>query len=109
MTKGPLTSAASHHLSAPRLLFPHLHLSAAALEINDHSFLVQVTKLPPPALILLWAQAGFSREGDGIDTSRTQDNIIAWPLSFDSGDNRIVAERDKTGERMECMHVRLIK
>lgn len=87
----PLTSAASTH-SLLRDPFPQTHLSAAALQINDHCFLGQVAKLPLYALILLWGQAGFSREGDGIDKSRTQDDIITWPLSFDSGENRIIAE-----------------
>lgn len=61
-----------------------------SLQINDHSVLGQVAKLPLCALILLSGQAGFSGEGAGIDKSRTQEDIITWPLSFDLWDNRII-------------------
>lgn len=58
---------------------PLLRPCAAVVEINDPGFLVHVAKLPPPALILLWAQAGFSMEGDKSHTGQHHNmNTVLW-------------------------------
>lgn len=103
----PLTSAAPHRKSAPRLPPPpppsRLHLCAAALEINDHSSLVQVAKLPPPALILLWAQAGFSMEGDKLHTRLNHNMTTVLWLRGQSHCSR----KRRTCREQGVFHVRL--